>query len=172
MAIRTNPFRPNSPVNPGMFVGRLDELEALEQSLVQTRAGQPKHFMVTGERGIGKTSLLNYLRWVAQGQIDVDGDTFRFLVVDVDVEKSTTPSSLARKIERALRNELGKTEPARNFLAKTWGFLNRIEAAGISVREATGPQSQEDLLDELAYSLAQTSERICDSTSEGSAFGA
>jgi hypothetical protein len=74
MATRTNPFRPNSPVSPGMFVGRLDELGALEQSLVQTRAGQPKHFMVTGERGIGKTSLLNYLRWVAQGQIDVDGE--------------------------------------------------------------------------------------------------
>src|SRR4051812_35623402 len=98
-----NPFRPNSPVAPGMFVGRLDEVRALEQALVQTRAGQPKHFMLTGERGIGKTSLLNYLRWVAQGMIDIDGDTFRFLVLDVDIEKGTTPSAFARKLERALR---------------------------------------------------------------------
>ena len=58
---RINPFRPNSPINPGMFVGRVGELEKLEAALLQTKAGQPTNFMLTGERGIGKTSLLDYL---------------------------------------------------------------------------------------------------------------
>jgi AAA ATPase domain len=172
MTAKINPFRPNSPVNPGMFVGRLDEVEALERSLAQTRAGQPKHFMVTGERGIGKTSLLNYLRWVAQGYIDVDGDKFNFLVVDVDIEKATTPSSLARKIERALRSELGKTESARTFLSKTWEFISRVEAGGVSLKEISKESDAEDLLDELAYSLAATASRLCDAESEGSVFSA
>jgi len=53
---RINPFRPNSPVNPGMFVGRVTELDKLEADLIQARAGQPTNFMLTGERGIGKTT--------------------------------------------------------------------------------------------------------------------
>ncbi|MDI6740387.1 MAG: hypothetical protein QME74_08500 [Candidatus Edwardsbacteria bacterium] len=59
--MRINPFNPNSPVNPGFFVGRLDEIKSIERSLIQTRADSPCHFMITGERGIGKSSLLLYL---------------------------------------------------------------------------------------------------------------
>lgn len=156
-----------------MFVGRIDELKALETSLAQTRAGQPKHFMLTGERGIGKTSLLNYLRWVACGEIPaLAGDNFEFLVLDLDIEKGTTPATLARKIERALQHSLGKTEPAREFLSKTWNFFRRLEAGGFSLREAAEPQDSEDLMDELAYSLTSTLERVCDSGSDGGVFGA
>ncbi len=53
--MKSNPFRPNSPVNPGVFVGRLEEIKRLEQALIQSRSGEPAHFMITGERGIGKT---------------------------------------------------------------------------------------------------------------------
>jgi len=45
-----------------MFVGRLPQVEALEEALLQTRTGRPKNFMITGERGIGKTSLLQYFK--------------------------------------------------------------------------------------------------------------
>jgi len=156
-----------------MFAGRLDEITALEQSLVQTRAGQPKHFMLTGERGIGKTSLLNYLRWLAKGDIEVLGHKFKFLVLDLDIEKGSTPIALARKIERSLRHELGKSEPARNFLANTWKAFLRVEAAGISLRDGAPPsQEAEDVLDELAYSLSSTLERVCESGSDPGIFGA
>jgi hypothetical protein len=61
MPPKINPFRPNSPINPGMFVGRVSELHALEAALLQTRAGQPKNFMITypfgQRRGLSGTSL-------------------------------------------------------------------------------------------------------------------
>ena len=171
MVAKRNPFRPNSPVSPGMFVGRIDEVLALEQALVQTRAGQPKHFMLTGERGIGKTSLLNYLRWVTQGDINLESDRFRFLVIDLDIEKGTTPDTFARKIERGLTYELGKTEKARDFLKKTWNFLKRVEAYGVSVRDEKSVANPEDILEELAYSLASTVNRICGEPDEDDLFG-
>lgn len=89
---RVNPFRPNSPVNPGMFVGRIDELNRLESHLVQARAGNPSNFMITGERGIGKSSLLNYFKWVAEGQIEFGAgalggrERMKFGGVPLDVE--------------------------------------------------------------------------------------
>ncbi len=70
--MKINPFEPFAPVNPGSFVGRLDELRRLTSALVQTSAGKPVNFMITGERGIGKTSLLNYLKYAAKGLIPIE----------------------------------------------------------------------------------------------------
>jgi len=64
---RINPFQPQSAVNPGMFVGRIPQLNAVESALLQTRAGKPKNFMLTGERGIGKQ--VNF--WKIAGNIGV-----------------------------------------------------------------------------------------------------
>jgi Cdc6-like AAA superfamily ATPase len=111
MSPRINPFRPNSPVNPGMFVGRVAELERLETSLLQTRADQPGHFMITGERGIGKTSLLIYLRYLAEGRIKIGNDSVNFLVIESEISKSTIQLHLVQKIELALNKQLAQTEP-------------------------------------------------------------
>jgi Cdc6-like AAA superfamily ATPase len=172
MDLRFNPFQPNSPVSPGMFVGRGRELLALEQALVQARAGQPKHFMLTGERGIGKTSLLDYIRDVARGDFAPDDEKFKFLVVDVVVEKTTTRASLARKIQRCLDRELGKTERARGYLKKAWSFATRLEIASTSIADAVAPSTDEDLLDEFAYSLAETASRVCSDRVEPGLFDA
>ncbi len=109
---KINPFQPNSPINPGMFVGRLEEVRILGANLLQARAGRPVHFMITGERGIGKSSPLTYLKYVAEGAVPIEGTTARFLVVDTDVDPSTTQLDLMERIELGLRRALGKTEPA------------------------------------------------------------
>lgn len=157
---RINPFRPNSPVGPGMFVGRYSQVVALEAALRQTRVGRPMNFMLTGERGIGKTSLLQYFKWVAQGHIAVDAGRMRFLVIELDLDSSSTDIGLIRRAELALNRELSKTEPARSFLASGWAFVNRIEAFGVSVRDAEKARDAEALHDEFAHSLAVTADRI------------
>ena len=58
-----NPYRPNSLVTPGMFAGRFDEIRRTEQALLQTKFGNPQHFLFEGERGIGKSSLFRLLDW-------------------------------------------------------------------------------------------------------------
>lgn len=153
-----------------MFVGRGRELFALEQALVQARAGQPKHFMLTGERGIGKTSLLDYIRDVARGGFAPDDETFKFLVVDIVIERTTTRAALARKIQRCLDHELGKSERARGYLKKAWTFVTRLEIASTSIADAAAPSTDEDLLDEFAYSLAETTKRICNDRVEPGLF--
>lgn len=158
--MRINPFRPNSPVNPGMFVGRIDEIERLESSLLQTRAEMPAHFIVSGERGIGKTSLLTYVRCLAEGSIPLEDTHFKFLVVDVDVDRTTTQLGLIRRLESALNHELGHTEPARKFLADAWAFIKRIEINGTKLNEASNGH-KEVLADEFANSFAAVCHRMC-----------
>ncbi len=169
---KINPFKPNSPVRPGMFVGRLAEIERLESHLLQTVRGNPSNFLVTGERGIGKSSLLNYLKWVAAGDIAMEDDTkLRFLVIDTDIEPSTTQVGLVQKIELGLRRELAKTEPARAFLRKSWEFLQRIEAGGVRLHKADEEADQSVLIEEFAYSLAETIDRLTSPSDGPSTFG-
>ena len=172
---KINPFRPNSPVNPGMFVGRVSELDKLETSLLQTRAGQPSSFMLTGERGIGKTSLLDYLRDVAQGKIPIGTDPngtqkVNFLVIETDIDQKTTTLGLVRKIQLGLKKELGKSEKAKSWLNTTWDFLQRVEAVGVSLKDKK-ETDDELVFEEFAYSLAETINRVC-GTSEGDVFDA
>jgi hypothetical protein len=170
MAFKINPFRPNSPINPGMFVGRLRELNALEAALLQTRASQPKNFMVTGERGIGKTSLLDYIRYVANGDIKLASGALRFLVIATDVQPSTTQISLIQRIERGFDRALTQTEQARSFLREAWEFIRRLEVGGVKLREDAALEP-EVILDDFAYSVAKVTKRLCDSSTAPSLFG-
>jgi hypothetical protein len=159
--MKTNPFRPNSPINPGMFVGRVDELARLESALIQTRVGQPAHFMIVGERGIGKTSLLLYLDFVARGKIPIGTDTVHFLVLGLDVDASTTQLGLIERIRMHLENELGSTEPARAFLKDTWAFLQRVRVMDSGLGSVESNMSAEVIMDEFALSLAKVADRTC-----------
>jgi hypothetical protein len=142
-----------------MFVGRVAELNRLEAALLQARAEQPEHFMITGERGIGKTSLLMYLRYVAEGKINIGDESVSFLVVETDIDKSTTQISLIQKIELALTRQLGKSEPARKVLKDAWSFLKRVRIMDSGVENADQDKSDELLVEEFAYTLASIVER-------------
>ena len=163
--MKINPFEPFAPVNPGSFVGRLADLHRLKSALIQTSASKPVNFMITGERGIGKTSLLNYLKYAAEGRIQIEDAKLSFIVIDTDVNEDTTPLGLISKIQLGLENALGHHEAGRDFLKKAWSFLQRVEAGGIKIDSAK-MASDELLLDQFAYSLAETTARIC-SDSEG-----
>ncbi len=43
------------------FVGRRDQLEALEQHLIHVMSGQPRVMLLEGVAGIGKTRFLDQL---------------------------------------------------------------------------------------------------------------
>jgi putative ribosome biogenesis GTPase RsgA len=79
--MKINPFSPNSPTGPGMFAGRIKEIDAIEQILLQTRANKGHGFLLLGQRGIGKTSLLNLVKFQAQGSIETKGEKLNFLVI-------------------------------------------------------------------------------------------
>ena len=115
-----------------MFVGRVDEIVKLESYLVQTKNENPVSFMITGERGIGKSSLLNYIKAVAEGLEGVDETRVSFLAIDTDIDWNTTQLGLVEKIKLALERALGQTEKARDFLTQSWEFLKRVEAGGFS----------------------------------------
>ena len=59
--MRKNPFKPSAGVNPPLLVGREQVLADFEQGLFNGSGDPHRLLLVTGNRGAGKTVLLNAL---------------------------------------------------------------------------------------------------------------
>ncbi len=64
--MRFNPFNPQQPARPDFFVGREPEIITFEKFLIQTIHNSPMNLSVTGNRGMGKTSLLMKFEQIAK----------------------------------------------------------------------------------------------------------
>lgn len=159
---KINPFKPNSPTRPGMLVGRYDEIKKIDSALIQTRNDRTQSFLLLGERGIGKTSLLNLVKFIAEGQILFDDSRehkHNFLVIETDITKDTTQIALIKKIELALQRKLAKTEKSRAIFKEIWNFISKIEAAGIKLNSEKDID-KEIFFEEFSYSLSDTLNRL------------
>ncbi len=161
MAKKYNPFRPNSPVFTGMFAGRVNEIDRLDNLLFQTQESNPSHMLILGERGIGKTSLLIVANHFAKGTLDWEEEKHNFLTAQVGLRPTTTLIDFAKKINTHLERSLSQNEKGLVFLRKSWDFLTRIQSSVVSL----GPKqqsnySQEELLDKTICSIVDTVKAI------------
>lgn len=66
-SICPNPFTPKSGMEPRVFIGREKEIEIFERKLDEAlKLKKYDHFLILGEWGIGKTSLLREFKKIAQ----------------------------------------------------------------------------------------------------------
>jgi len=63
---KESPFSPGQPVQPEYFVARIKEIQRLERAIRQTVSGRNENIFITGQRGIGKSSLALFIRHLAE----------------------------------------------------------------------------------------------------------
>jgi hypothetical protein len=144
-----NPFRPGSVINPGMFVGRIPEIEKGESALVQTRGGNPQHFIIEGERGIGKSSLCLWFDWLGRGRIEYDSkNRLSFVVVNAELREGMSYDDIVDAILIELRRQIAHLNPLKESCKKAWDFLSRFQAAGVKYDRPTASNDHRRL-DEL-----------------------
>jgi len=144
-----NPFKPGSIVHPGMFAGRVDELGILERSLFQTINGNPEHFLIHGERGIGKSSLLLVVNYFARGDVKtLHGNTYNFMTINIELEPCDEYRDILQKLARELQRELNKSEALKKALKDIWKFITNWEVLGVKYNRESTPTDA--MLEELA----------------------
>jgi hypothetical protein len=158
---KINPFKPNSPVSTGMFAGRINEIDLLEQALHQTKYGQPSNFLITGERGIGKSSLMMILKDFSSGKFEtLAHGKFNFLTINIVISERMTLLTFIKLIERSIKRELGKVEAIRNFMNSTWDFVQRIKVMDSGIEKPNVTEDSDLVINDFAYSLSETCQRI------------
>ena len=155
-----DPFTPNRPVDdPERFYGRTEPVSEMVDSLFQIKNQNPKHTIVTGDRGVGKSSLLMQIQLTSNGvnsltdrfKIDRGVDKFNFLSVWHDVDATQNAFDLALAI-------LGKFESAfKKFLS---GFSLEIDLAGFGKlgRDKQNPINISSLIDEFVVRIGKVAE--------------
>ena len=98
-----SPFTPGQPVPPEFFVGRTEQVQTLLDLIYQTLSGRLEVVFVGGERGIGKTSLAQFVRWYVEQKFGIVG-TYVHLGGVRDIEET-----VRRSIERLAQESMGKS---------------------------------------------------------------
>jgi hypothetical protein len=158
VAQRFNPFRPNGLVPPGIFTGRVEESEAMQRMLVHTRRGNPQNFLLHGERGIGKSSLLYVHQMNALGELSLWGDEkFSFITVDVTLEPADTYEAILRKLGSGLDRAVRSHHKATEVVKSAWDVIKRFEVMGVKYNFSSEKSiAGSELLDEIVQVYTAT----------------
>ncbi|HCE44319.1 MAG TPA: ATP-binding protein [Lentisphaeria bacterium] len=159
--MKNNPFTPNNPVYTGMFTGRNEEIKRINALLHQTKEGNPSNIMIIGERGIGKTSLLLFAKFLANGDITLDGK-FNFISIFIPIKQDTKIIDLLDMINHQINRSFSHDEKALTFMKKTWDFISKFQIGGVSYKKENEGKddSDEKMIHEGMYSIVDTIKAI------------
>lgn len=125
-----SPFYPGQPVPVRFFVGRDQELERLRRAASQVAMGKPQAVFIEGEYGIGKSSLAQYARALAEKEHALLG--FHVFLGGAN----TLPDVAEKTVQTVLESTAMKpsaSERVRNLLADyvgeqgLWGVKVRLD---------------------------------------------
>ena len=122
-----SPFYPGQPVPIDFFVGRITEINRIGRAIGQVELGKPQAIFLTGEYGIGKSSLASFMRYYAEKNNHILG-------IHVLLGGAETLEDVATKtIETVIQTQAYEptiSEKVRNFLSK---YISKQELFGFSI---------------------------------------
>lgn len=128
----TSPFTPGQPVPADLFVGREDQVGALRERARGARAGRLQVCFLTGERGIGKTSL-------ARLASRVSAQEFELLTLYVGLGGAGSAEEVVRRTLGRLAN-VARAEPWWESVKSLFGDrIRQVGVFGASVEFAPRP---------------------------------
>ncbi len=106
--MKNNPFNPNSVVKPQLFAGRVNQVLHVVRKMSQVRDKMPSNFVVSGERGIGKTALAKLIMFISRKK-SKNFENLNFLTTYYTVEKDQPFPSVLQSSLNLLTDQLPKS---------------------------------------------------------------
>jgi len=134
-----SPFTPGSPVPIELFVGRSGLIDNIVRYVKQASHGKLENLFLTGERGIGKTSLASFVRYLVTDQEN-------FVGIHVFLGRVNTLEEMVRHIFDQLLKE-AKSQPWYDNIVKFFGtYIKEVGLFNISVSFAPPKEELTELV--------------------------
>ncbi|RZM79083.1 ATP-binding protein [Leptolyngbya iicbica] len=165
-----DPFTPDLPIDSSdRFSGRIKEIDSVIDSLFQLANDKPKHTIITGDRGIGKSSVLIQARNLAEGNLDLAErlgispglDNYNFVCAWHDCATDQTPSALASGILSQLQTSL------ENLFGKLKIELNIGGILTVGQKEDSSVSSLSEVVELFCAGLARAANQAKDKGKSG-----
>lgn len=150
-----SPFMPGAPIPVEFFIGRTREIEFLSSKIRMCGTGQVRAAFLTGERGIGKSSLAKFVRHLVETNDEFIGFHANFGGVK-------TLTQMAKKIF----NELARKSKENNWLERLKDFfgdhVRQVGAFGVNIEFNVGKKDLEYAVNNFGTIMYQFYSKIKD----------
>ena len=113
-----SPFYPGQPVPVDFFIGRFNEIQRIIRAIKQVELGKPQAVFLTGEYGIGKSSLAGFLRFYAERNNHILG--IHVLLGGAETIEDVAEKTVEAVIKQQIYEE-SRSDKVRNFLSRYIG---------------------------------------------------
>lgn len=135
-----SPFSPGQPVAPEFFTGRREHIELMERMIRQAAGGRSGYVFITGERGLGKSSLAAL---AAELAIREHG----FIAAHAMLGGARTLGEACRRLYQSLLSQLPEKslmDKARSIFER---YVDRVELFGLGVEFKRDERTRADLVE-------------------------
>lgn len=148
-----SPFTPGQPVPLEFFVGRSAEVNKVITSVKASTADRLQVLFITGERGIGKSSLAAFVRFIAERDHHVLG--LHIFLGGV----SSLEEMVRRVFDRLLKESTGSTwyQKIQDFFGN---HIRQVGLFGVSVEFGASEQDLHRLVHDFAPALRNLVDRL------------
>jgi len=134
-----SPFTPGSPVPVELFIGRVGQITEISRYVEQASSGKQENVFLTGDRGIGKSSLAAFLRHFVATKRNI-------LAIHVFLGGVSTLEEMVHHILDQLLKET-KEEAWFTHISQFFGkYIKEVGLFGISVSFNPPEQDLKDLV--------------------------
>ena len=154
------PFEPGRPVSPSNFKGRRNDcIKIIRYIPGVIKNGKPEHFFITGKRGMGKTSFIQYVSKIAE-------DNFQMIPIHFNNNDGRSVEELIMNLIEKLSDEFDKGYWGKDFVE---GYLKRIQEVklgdfGFSL------EKNEKLVQDIKSNFSKLLIEICDNFEDKGIF--
>ena len=146
------PFEPGRPVSPSNFKGRRNDcIKIIRYLPTLIKNGRPEHFFITGKRGMGKTSFVQFVSSIAE-------DNFQMIPIHVNNNDSTSVEELILELIKKLSEEFNKGYWGKSFVDGYLKRINEIKLGNLGISF----EDNKDLIIDIKNNFSKLLIEICE----------
>ncbi len=152
---RESPFTPGNPAPIELFVGRIKEIEEIQKYATQASTGRLESLFLLGERGIGKTSIASFTRYLV-------GVKNNMLGIHVFLGRTSNVEDMVRQTLEELLKE-SKSQKWYNNIAELFGkHIEQVGLFDISIKFSPPSKELGQLTSDFPETLSKFLEKLGD----------